>query len=377
MPWPEVDTVSLRREFVVLAGQPGANVAELCRRFGISRKTGYKMLGRFRVEGLEGLEDQPRRPYRSPRRTESEVEALVVELRQQLHWGGRKLRHLLLKRGIGSAPAPSTISGILRRHGLIEPAESSKHRAFQRFEREEPNALWQMDFKGHFPIGQERCHPLTVLDDHSRYSIALQACANERTATVQERLTGAFRRYGLPEQMLMDNGSPWNDESRRFVFTPLVLWLIRLGIQVLHGRPYHPQTQGKDERFHRTLDDELLRHHHFRSLPHCQGHFDRWRELYNYERPHESLGMATPSKRYRPSLRRYPEQLPAIEYGSEHPVRRVQAKGEISFRGHIFGLNRALRGYPVVLKPTQDEALYRVYFCNQPVGQIDLRQPKA
>lgn len=377
MPWQEVDTVSLRGEFVMLAKQPGANMAELCRRFQISRKTGYKMLRRHAAGGIESLEDRSRRPLGSPLRTPGEIEAQVVKLRCELHWGGRKLRRQLVKLGYHEAPAPSTISGILRRHGLIDSEESLKHKALRRFERSEPNSLWQMDFKGHFPMGSVRCHPLGVLDDHSRFSLVLRACANQQTTTVQETLSDTFRRYGLPEQMLMDNGSPWNDDPAQFVFTPLVLWLIRLGVEVLHGRPYHPQTQGKQERFHRTLDDELLRHHRFRDLPHCQQHFDRWRDLYNLERPHESLGMEPPIKRYRPSARRFPERLTPIEYGSEHPVRRVQANGEITYKGQLFKLGDALRGYPVALRSTDDEAQYQVYFCNQQVGLIDLRHPDA
>ena len=342
MPWQEVGTVSLRREFVILAKQPGANMAELCRRFHIARKTGYKILRRYEAEGIEGLTDRSRRPNGSPLRTPGEIEAQVVRLRHELHWGGRKLRWKLLRLGYANSPAPSTISGILRRHGLIDSEESLKHKAFRRFEREEPNALWQMDFKGHFPIGKGRCHPLTVLDDHSRFSLALRACANQQTTTVRDTLTDTFCRYGLPQQMLMDNGSPWNDDPAQFVFTPLALWLIRLGIEVLHGRPYHPQTQGKDERFHRTMDDELLRHHRFRDLPHCQQHFDRWRDLYNLERPHESLGMEPPIKRYRASARSFPERLTPIEYGPEHQADAFRpAANSLSRAGHSSSVMRS------------------------------------
>ncbi|HZP91789.1 MAG TPA: DDE-type integrase/transposase/recombinase [Burkholderiales bacterium] len=171
-------------------------------------------------------------------------------------------------------PAASTISSILKRHGLIDPAHSLSHRAFQRFQRERPNALWQMDFKGHFPVGALRCHPLTALDDHSRFSVALRACGDEQSRTVQHELTDCFRRYGLPEQMLMDNGSPWGDDAAH-VLTVFTVWLIRLGVGVIHARPYHPQTQGKAERFHRTLKAELLNHCLFGDLAQCQRHFDR------------------------------------------------------------------------------------------------------
>ena len=153
---------------------------------------------------------------------------------------------------------------------------------------------------------------MTVLDDHSRFSILLQACANERTETVRECLTAAFRLYGLPVRMLMDNGSPWGNDANH-PRTPLTVWLMRLGIQVSHGRPYHPQTQGKEERFHRTLNVELLQGRRFADWATCQAAFDRWRGVYNTERPHQALDLATPISRYTPSPRSFPETLPLIE----------------------------------------------------------------
>jgi transposase InsO family protein len=375
MPWREVSTVSLRTEFVTLASQPSANMAELCRRFGISRKTGYKVLARHEAEGVAGLVDRPRRPVNSPRRTSARLERLILELRTKHGWGGRKIRHRLLNLGHMDVPAASTVSAILSRHGCIDELGSGRHAPFERFERAAPNELWQMDFKGHFPTDAGRCHPLTVLDDHSRYSIALRSCANQQTHTVQEQLTTAFRRYGLPRQMLMDNGAPWNDRPAENLFTPLVLWLMRLNIEILHGRAHHPQTQGKDERFHRTLKGELLVHHRFKDLQHCQRLFDRWRDVYNFERPHESLDMQPPAKRYRMSVRRFPGTLAPIEYGPADTVRHVQADGIIHFKGKNFHVCQALRGYPVALRPGQTDGSYTVHFCRQIVGSIDLSHP--
>jgi len=295
MPWREVTRVSLRKEFVLLAMQAGSNRRELCRRFGIAPKTGYKWLLRYAQAGASGLEDRSKRPRRSPARTATEVEQAVVRLRHESRnsWGGRKLARLLARQG-GPALAPSTVTGILRRAGLLDPAAAPGQRPFQRFEREAPNELWQMDFKGHFPLlSRSRCHPLTVLDDHSRFSLVLKACADERGETVRGVLTSAFRRYGLPAAMLMDNGTPWGSDHDHS-FTAFSLWLIRLGIRVAHGRAYHPQTQGKDERFHRTLKFEVLRHFNFTTLAHCQREFDHFRERYNLVRPHDALGLATP-----------------------------------------------------------------------------------
>jgi transposase InsO family protein len=219
----------------------------------------------------------------------------------------------LIERG-GSKLAPSTITQILHRNGLIEPERSAAATPWQRFERGIPNELWQMDFKGHFAlVDGRRCHPLTVLDDHSRFALLLEACADERRDSVQTALTAAFRRCGLPGTMLMDNGPPWG-YSQENSWTALGLWLVRLGIRVIHGRAYHPQTQGKDERFHRTLKFELLRHFNFTSLEHCQREFDRFRNRYNLERPHDALGLETPASRYRISPIPFPETLPPIEY---------------------------------------------------------------
>ena len=261
MPWQEVSAMSLRQEFVTLAAGEDANIRALCRRFSVSPRTAYKWLARHREEGVAGLDDRSRRPSHSPRRTDAQVEAEVLKLRHtHPAWGARKLHARLLALQLPVVPKPSTIAAILRRHGRIDPEEAVKHQPWQRFEHAAPNQLWQMDFKGHFPLasGADRCHPLTVLDDHARFALVLDACDNERSETVQHSLTLAFRRYGLLDRMLMDNGGPWGHDWDH-PYTELTAWLLRLGISVSHGRAYHPQTQGKEERFHRTLKAEVLR----------------------------------------------------------------------------------------------------------------------
>lgn len=371
MPWQEVSTMSLRQEFVMLAMREGANVRELCRGFGVSPKTGYKWIARYAAHGASGLADASRRPRRSPMRTADSLEQAVLELREAHPcWGARKLRRRLRDLGWHDLPVPSTVQAILARHGRIEAAASSKHRPWQRFEHAVPNALWQMDFKGHFAVGPARCHPLTVLDDHSRYNLCLQACADEQGHTVQTHLTTSFRRYGLPQRVAVDNGSPWGDTFDS-PYTPVVAWLIRLGVSVSHSRPYHPQTLGKDERFHRTLKAEVLREN-FADLGSVQRCFDRWRTIYNFERPHEALDMHTPATRYVSSTRAFPEALPPIEYAPADIVRRVQQQGFFSYRGRSFRISKAFTGYPVALRPTVSDGVFDIYFCHQMITQIDL-----
>jgi transposase InsO family protein len=365
--------MSLRIEFVRLAQRSEIAMSELCRRFGISRETGYKWVRRFAAEGAAGLSDQSRRPRLSPRRTAAAVALQVTALRRKHPaWGGRKLRRRLQDAGVEDVPAASTITDILHREGLIAAEESGKHRAFLRFESEAPNRTWQMDYKGHIPMETGRCHPLTVLDDHSRFALGLIACNNERTETVQQALIEVFRRYGLPWRFLTDNGPPWGDGGGPG-FTALAVWLLRLGIAVSHGRPYHPQTQGKDERFHRTLNAELLRANVFRDQADSQRAFDAWRTEYNHERPHEALGLAVPASRYQISPRPYPERLPSLDYGPGVLVRKVNNGGKFSYRGSNYSIPKAFDGYPIGLRITDTEDLVDVLFGHQVVLELNLR----
>jgi len=374
-----VSVMDRKREFVVFGSVDRANIRELCRRFGISPTTGYKWLERFEREGLAGLIERSRRPKASPLQTAAGMEAKVLAMRERSNgaWGGRKIRRALQAEGEADVPAASTITEILRRNGRLSPAVSGEHPGpWQRFERESPNELWQMDFKGHFATHSGRCHPLTALDDHSRYNLMLAACDNEQGGSVRRHLEEAFRRYGLPLAMLMDGGSPWSDPGGDGL-TGISIWLMRLGIRVLHGRPRHPQTQGKEERFHRTLKAEVVSGRSFRDTAECQRAFDEWRPRYNHERPHEALGMATPGQRYRPSSRPWPEVLPAIEYASGDQVRKVDIDGFISFKNRPWRISKALRGQPIALRPTGEDGVFAVHFCAHRITTIDLRQGEA
>lgn len=222
MPWKETTTMSSRKEYIQLMKQEGANVSELCRRFGISRKTGYKWYKRCREDGESGLADRSRRPHHSPARSSEEIETKIIEVRAaHPAWGGRKIKAYLERKGQTCIPSASTITAVLKRNDCMDAEEALKHQPFQRFEMEHPNQLWQMDFKGFFAMEEGgHCHPLTVLDDHSRFLLGLQACPNQTRQTVQEQLTGIFRCFGLPERMLMDNGRPWGFDADTPPYSP-------------------------------------------------------------------------------------------------------------------------------------------------------------
>lgn len=374
MPWEQVTVQQSRKEFVLMARQADVNISQLCERFGISRKTAYKWLGRYAQDSQDALQDRSRRPRGSPHKSADTLEQAVVQLRQ-LHaaWGGRKIAHVLA-RDHQLHVAPSTVTNILHRHHLIAPAASEAATAWQRFEHEAPNSMWQMDFKGHFGVAQQRCHPLTVIDDHSRYNLALQACRNEQRQTVQAVLQRVFERYGLPRRINADNGSPWGTAGQG-PLTGLGVWLIRLGVHLSHSRAMHPQTNGKDERFHRTLKAEVLHQYNFPDFESVQPQFDRWRHIYNCERPHQALDMQTPAERYRSSPISMPRNLPTIEYGPDDLVRKVQQGGWLHLHGKELRISKALVGQPVALRPvSHTDGRYDVYFCHQYIDSISLSQ---
>jgi transposase InsO family protein len=369
--------MSRRLEFVLLAQQSGVDLSALCRRFGISAKTGWKWRKRFAEAGATGLANRSRRPHCSPDQTPEKVAKKVLAvLDNNPTWGGRKLRERLLYVGEDNVPAASTCTEIIRRAGRLSP-EPSARGPLQRFERGLPNELWQIDHKGHFATQcGRRCHALTAIDDHSRFNLILAASANERGATVQQHLTAAFTLYGLPEALLCDNGPPWGHGDPTCPYTTLTVWLLRLGVHVLHGRPYHPQTQGKEERFHRTLSRDLISRHTWRDLNHCQEAFDHYRQLYNCERPHHSLTGVPPITRYRPSPRGLPETLPPIEYPADAIVRIVPSSGYLVFQNQTWYIGQPFAGCPIALRTDHiRDGLWNVSFASTQLGQMDFTAP--
>jgi transposase InsO family protein len=302
------------------------------------------------------------------------LEEAVVQVRQAHGtWGGRKIARRLRDLGLGEV-APSTVTGILHRHGLISAEASEAAAPWQRFEHEQPNALWQIDFKGDFPTLRGPCVALTLLDDHSRFNLTLTACTHKGLSTVQPLLQQVFRRYGMPVRINADNGAPWGSPSGvHHGLSQLSVWLIRNGIRVSHSTPYHPQTNGKLERFHKTLEQEVLAKRAFTDAADVQQAFDDWRASYNTERPHDSLGLDTPAKRYQPSVLRYREALPPIEYAEADTVLRTNARGEIRFHGRLVKTSEALAGLPVAVRPDPShDGYFDLFFCHQRFMRLDL-----
>lgn len=370
MVWRARSIVDERLAFCRLAMLEGADISDLCARFGISRQTGYVWLRRLKAG--EPVTDRSRRPHSSPRRTLPEMESSVIGLRDEHPaWGARKLARRLRDLGI-EPPSASTVHTILKRHGRIDPgAEHSM--APGHFEREAPNLLWQMDFKGRLQLGcGSRCYPLTIIDDHSRFAIGIEACMDERTQTVRDRLEPILRRYGLPMTIYTDNGNPWGTGVPG-QWTRLRVWLLKLGIGLIHARPYHPQGRGKNERFHRSLKAEVTDFATLASQTQAQRAFDRWRDIYNHHRPHQGIGMAVPASRYRPSPRSFPDRLPEPHYDSGEIVRRVgTTKGYISFKGRAWRVPDAFQNECLAIRPLDCDGLYGVFFGAVQIAKIDI-----
>jgi transposase InsO family protein len=367
MPWNEVDVNEQRMQFVIRAQSKQERLSALCREFGISRPTGYLWQRRYLQGGsLAELTERSRRPHRSPRRTEAGKEQRVVALRQQTGWGAKKLQVLLRDEEAMALPV-RTIHRILERHELIGP--ESHGPAPERFERRAPNELWQMDSKGKYPLADGECHALSLVDDHSRYAVGLYALSALTAEQAHPCLVQTFRRNGVPQAMLMDRGSLWWSTSNGWGLTWLSVRLIEQGIRLLYGRVAHPQTQGKVERFHRTLG-QALRH---RGVPR---QFHEWpaaladfQNDYNYRRPHEAIGMQRPAERYRPSARNYQEQVAPWEYPAGSDVRRVNANGAVAEAGRKWFVCEALAGHHVRMERFDGKLL--VSYRDMYIREID------
>lgn len=374
MPWKVSTTMSLKKDFIDKVRKRNQSFTSVCQEFGISRTLGYEILKQFELEGIKGLEPKSKAPHFSPQKTSSIIEDKIIEVRlKNPTWGARKIRAYLLKQQVMELPSPSTICAILKRNGYISEEESLKRQALSRFERETPNELWQMDFKGHFQMGiKKSCYPLTILDDHSRFSLCLHACENEAAFAVKKQLISVFEQYGMPLQINVDNGRPWGN-SCLVKYTQISVWLMQLDILVTHSRPRHPQTNGKNERFHRTLKEDLLNRNRIENFSHAQKLFDQWRHIYNYERPHQALDMRVPADRYKPSARIMPSKLPITEYEQSAIVRKTTDTGHISYKNKDYLAGKAFTGHYIEVRPNELRGLLELYFGKHKIYTYELK----
>lgn len=370
MPWARTDVIEQRIQFVSRAAGGKETMAGLCREFGIARPTGYRWLRRFQqVPSVRSVLDRSRRPVRCATQTELVKEQRVVELREQWGWGAKKLAVLLAQEG---QPLPvRTINRILERRGLVSKWDAHAP-ALQRFERSAPNELWQMDGKGKYRSTDGTCYPLSILDDHSRYAVGLFGLPGFTAKLVYPCLVRTFECYGVPEAMLMDRGSVWWSTTNGYGLTWLSVGLIEQGIRLHYGRTRHPQTQGKVERFHRTLNEAVRHRGQPEKMAEWPAALEEFRQVYNQRRPHEALGLRCPTERYRVSTRHYQAQPREWEYPQGSEVRRLNTQGFLCWQGEQWFVCEALAGKRVRVEALAE--LLLVSYRHMYVREIDRQQ---
>lgn len=373
MPWRLSSVMDERIKFVIMANQGFINFSSLCRDFGISRPTGYLWLNRYRTSGsLRSVRELSRCPHHIPSRTLPEREQQVIVLRNRYGWGARKLRELLLREGQDMKVA--TINRILKRNDLIHPKDSHRP-AVNRFERVSPNELWQIDFKGDYPSDKGRCYPLSVLDDRSRYAIGLYALPGQGTALVRDSLITAFESCGVPHAMLMDHGIPWWSTSNNHGLTRLSVSLIDQGIKLYFSGIRHPQTQGKVERFHRTLNESIRHKGHPNTLSGWRQALKNFLYEYNHIRPHEALEMATPSEYYQPSQKDYNPHPRDWEYPEGSVVKKLNTRGWLGNSRRRYFVSEALAERKVRVEKVENKLI--ISYRQMYIREIDLNTGKT
>lgn len=369
MSWETKTVMEQRKQFVLAATAEDANISELCRQYGISRKTGHKWINRADL-GLQ-LCDQSRRPHRQPSKTADNIEQEIIRLRlQHPSWGGKTIRAVLEAAGLEGLPSDKTCCNILKRNGLVDPAESAKHTAFQRFEKDCCNEMWQTDFKGDFLLGNGmRCYPLTILDDHSRFSIRIEP--KDSASGVKDSFIQAFQEYGLPNSVLSDHGTQFGGVHQGL--STFDRFLMDYDIQPFHGRIMHPQTQGKIERFHRTLKQEALRTTPA-NITEAKAVFENWRWVYNELRPHHAIGMKTPASIYTVSTRPYYEPKPYI-YDEGAKLVKINNWGYLRFGPIQLFLSESMADTRVEIRPDENNT-FSVIYRNYRIAMVDAIEGK-
>lgn len=371
MSWGERTVEQMREEFVRRVLAKEASKSALCREYGISRVTGDKWIERF--QDGESMADRSRAPKNCPGRTSAEIESEIVRIRQSHPvLGAVKLRKIMLNAGYTDLPCARTFNTIFQRHGLISKEDSLAATPYQHFEKEVPNEMWQADFKGYFRMENgHRCHPLNIIDDCSRFNLCIEALENETFNAVKPVTDRVFREYGLPFSFLCDNGNPWGT-AQSLGYSRFEVWLMELGVLTLHGRPRHPQTQGKEERFNRSFTRECLKGRSFADNGQAQKCFDEYRIFYNEVRPHFSLDLDVPAKRYTSSSRQMPDHIADWEYSSEYQLCKVKETGYFAYKGQGYFLSEAFAGKTIAVRASHLPGQITLIFRQFKIGRIDL-----
>ena len=345
-----------------------SNFSALCREFGIDRHTGYKWKERYAAQ--QSLTDRSRRPHTSPNRTPEDIELLILAVRaDNPGWGAKTIRDVLIQEGHVGIPCAKTVNNILNRYGCISPEESLKRQPFIRFEKDRCNQMWQVDFKGEFLMGNGKyCYPLDILDDHSRFAIRVAPHSGTANVVIPVFM-GAFQEFGLPDSILSDNGAQF--AGFRKGYTQFERWLMDLDILPIHGRIKHPQTQGKIERFHRTMKQELLNHTAIADIEDAQNKFCIWRDKYNYVRPHEALGMRRPGEVYVPSQRQYSGKIAKYEYSGQYHVIKVNSWGYVRFDKWQVYLSETMIDRYIEFRPSPDGETFAACYRNFKIAEFD------
>lgn len=370
MPWKEQRVAQMRTDFVEQALHGEKTKAELCREHGISRPTGDKWIARY-LAG-ETLEDRSRRPYTIAGRTSPDIEQLIINYRMaHPAIGAAKILRILSNEGYTGLPCAKTVNNILKRNNLISPEASRAATPLVRFEKSYPNEMWQADYKGNFLMKNgKRCYPLNILDDHSRFNLCCKPQASETFRELKPVMVQLFEEFGLPFSLLCDNGNPWGT-AQSTGFTSFEVWLMDLGILTIHGRPLHPQTQGKEERFNGSMTRELLRHTVIEDMDDAERKFSEYRDFYNNERPHCSLALDTPVQHYEKSKKEYNPQVNPWEYPEGCTIHRVKSSGYITVGGQGYFLSEAFGEKEIAVKKSDKPNCINLYYRQFIIGQID------
>lgn len=372
MPWEEKAVEDLRLEFARKVKEGRKTKAALCREYGISRPTGDKWCKRYE-QGLT-MSDQSRAPIHTPGRISPEIEALIVQMRlKEPALGAKKIHRMMLNKKIPNVPAISTINAVLKRNGLITPQASEAAQHYIRFQKEHPNDMWQTDFKGNYLLQDGiRCHPLSIIDDCSRFALCGDAKRNEQFLSTKESFERTFRTFGLPFSILCDNGHPWGS-SQSTSITKFEVWLMEQGVLTIHTRIKHPQCQGKVERFNGSYKRERLKFYTPKNMADAQLCREEYLNFYNNERPHEAINMDVPADHYKPSSRPYCEKPPSWDYESGGCHCHVKSSGYITFDGQGYFLSEGLGDKDVVLYPSSDEdGVFDVVFREFVIAKLSL-----